>query len=116
MPTVANGDAWAPADVARIRAETGVHGVMAARGLLANPALFAAHEHTPDDAVRRFVQLGIGYGLQFGLLHRHVAYMLESRLSRPGMKYLNSLVSTPALLDFLADAGILDGGPLGLGF
>lgn len=37
VPTVANGDAWTYEDVQNIRAQTGVQGVMAARGLLANP-------------------------------------------------------------------------------
>ncbi|KZV81476.1 FMN-linked oxidoreductase [Exidia glandulosa HHB12029] len=114
VPTVANGDIFTLSDARSIRSETGVDGVMAARGLLANPALFAdeGKNGTPDEAVKRFVKLGVGYGLQFGSIHRHVAFMLESRLTRPGMKYLNSLVSTPALLDFLAEIGILDGGPL----
>lgn len=35
VPTVANGDLWDLGDAHRMRAECGVHGVMAARGLLA---------------------------------------------------------------------------------
>lgn len=35
VPTVANGDLWDAADGERMRRECGVHGVMAARGLLA---------------------------------------------------------------------------------
>ncbi|EJD42979.1 FMN-linked oxidoreductase [Auricularia subglabra TFB-10046 SS5] len=107
VPVVANGDCWNLADAQRIRAETRVQGVMAARGLLANPALFCGHACAPDAAIERFMHLAIGYGLQFGLIHRHIAFMLESRLSRPGMKYLNSLVSTAGLLDFLEDYGIM---------
>ncbi|KAH7092836.1 FMN-linked oxidoreductase [Auriculariales sp. MPI-PUGE-AT-0066] len=107
VPVVANGDVWSSQDVARIRAETGVHAVMAARGLLANPALFAGFEHTPDDAIKRFLQLAVDYGLQFGLVHRHIAFMLESRLSRPGMKHFNSLLSVSALIDWLEEHGIM---------
>jgi hypothetical protein len=51
VPTVANGDAWTFDDVKMIREETGVQGVMAARGLLANPALFAGYDSTPKEAV-----------------------------------------------------------------
>ena len=35
MPCVANGDVWDLADTERMRVETGVRGVMGARGLLA---------------------------------------------------------------------------------
>lgn len=37
VPVVANGDAWSYEDVVMMRDQTGVQGVMAARGLLANP-------------------------------------------------------------------------------
>lgn len=37
MPCVGNGDIWELDDVMTMRRETGVRGVMAARGLLANP-------------------------------------------------------------------------------
>ena len=35
VPTVANGDLWTLEDARKMRVETGVQGVMAARGLLA---------------------------------------------------------------------------------
>ncbi|CZS91021.1 uncharacterized protein RCO7_01401 [Rhynchosporium graminicola] len=41
VPIVANGDVFSRADVERIVSETGVDGVMSARGLLEEPGLFA---------------------------------------------------------------------------
>ncbi|KAL6459737.1 hypothetical protein MHYP_G00314960 [Metynnis hypsauchen] len=47
IPVIANGDVKNLQDVESIHQLTGVDGVMAARGLLANPALFAGYEYTP---------------------------------------------------------------------
>jgi tRNA-dihydrouridine synthase 4 len=54
VPIVANGDLFAPGDIVKMVNATGVDGVMCARGLLANPALFArrlpprAADYTPS--------------------------------------------------------------------
>ena len=41
VPLVANGDVFSIDDAHRIHEQTGVDGVMAARGILANPGMFA---------------------------------------------------------------------------
>jgi tRNA-dihydrouridine synthase 4 len=51
VPTIGNGDIWTAQDAVDMRRETGVKGVMAARGLLANPALFSGYDKTPREAV-----------------------------------------------------------------
>lgn len=71
VPVVANGDVFTPGDAIETRRRTGAHGVMSARGLLANPvrppfssssflsltfphhaqALFAGYDKTPLSAV-----------------------------------------------------------------
>lgn len=68
VPCVGNGDIWELSDAVQMREKTGVRGVMAARGLLANPALFTGVAHTPDSTVQRFVDLSLDYGLIFPLL------------------------------------------------
>ena len=47
VPVVANGDIKTLDDVKSVKEATNIDGVMAARGLLENPAFFAGHELTP---------------------------------------------------------------------
>ncbi|KAG9035702.1 hypothetical protein FRB95_010767 [Tulasnella sp. JGI-2019a] len=52
VPIVANGDAWSFVESEDIRKTTGVQGVMSARGLLANPAMFAGYDRAPIEAIK----------------------------------------------------------------
>lgn len=44
VPVLANGSIYSLSDVKAVREATGVDGVMAARGLLENPAMYAGYE------------------------------------------------------------------------
>ncbi|KDQ10089.1 hypothetical protein BOTBODRAFT_36518 [Botryobasidium botryosum FD-172 SS1] len=105
VPIVANGDAWSTREAEQIRTITGAQGVMSARGLLANPALFSGYEQTPSSAVEHFVRLSTDYGMLFPLFHRHLAYMLESRFSRSEKLLFNSLASHASVVDHLESRG-----------
>lgn len=105
-PCVVNGDIWSNEDAMAWRAYTGARGAMSARGLLANPALFAGEPHTPREAVRRFVDYAMKWSLPTSLLHRHLAYMLEDTMSsRAESIYFNTLASPASILDWLTEAG-----------
>ncbi|CAI5785227.1 tRNA-dihydrouridine20a/20b 20b synthase NADP+-like isoform X2 [Podarcis lilfordi] len=47
IPVIANGDIKSLKDVKDVHQKTGTDGIMVARGLLANPAMFAGYEETP---------------------------------------------------------------------
>ena len=55
VPVVANGDIFNLSDVTMVHRVTGVDGVMCARGLLHNPALFAGHTQTPLKCIEEWV-------------------------------------------------------------
>lgn len=76
-------------------------GVMAARGLLANPAMFAGYEETPLECIWNWVDISIEQGTPFSCFHHHLIYMLERVSSQPERKVFNSLSSTSAVIDYL---------------
>ena len=68
--------------------ETGVDGVMAARGLLENPALFSGAEWTPAACVSDWLRVSAETGTPFTCFHHHLIYMCGSVLPRAEMAAL----------------------------
>ncbi|KAF4079440.1 hypothetical protein AMELA_G00177930 [Ameiurus melas] len=91
IPVIANGDIKNPKDVQAVCELTGVDGVMSARGLLANPALFAGYEHTPLQCLWDWVKIALEQGTPFTCFHHHLIYMLENITSQPERKVFNAL-------------------------
>ena len=108
IPVVANGDVKRLADVEQTVALTGCDGVMAARGMLENPAMFAGYEVTPDRCISDWVRLALATGTLFSCFHHHLIYMCEKRSSRADRKIFNALESTAAVLDFLVNNWNID--------
>ncbi|XP_076861704.1 G-protein coupled receptor 22-like isoform X1 [Brachyhypopomus gauderio] len=101
VPVIANGDIRNLQDVESMHELTGVDGVMSARGLLANPALFAGFETTPLQCLWDWVDTALQHGTSFSCFHHHLIYMLERITSQPERKIFNSLSSTSAVIDYL---------------
>ncbi|XP_028810052.1 tRNA-dihydrouridine(20a/20b) synthase [NAD(P)+]-like [Denticeps clupeoides] len=101
VPVIANGDIKSLQDIESTHQQTGVDGVMAARGLLANPAMFAGYEETPLDCVWDWVDVALEHGTPFTCFHHHLIYMLERISSQPERKVFNTLSSTSAVIDYL---------------
>uniref|UniRef100_A0A8C9YPC9 tRNA-dihydrouridine synthase n=1 Tax=Sander lucioperca TaxID=283035 RepID=A0A8C9YPC9_SANLU len=101
IPVIANGDIKYLRDVESTHQLTGVDGVMAARGLLANPAMFTGYEDTPLECIWDWVDISIEQGTPFTCFHHHLIYMLERVSSQPERKVFNSLSSTSAVIDYL---------------
>ncbi|KAJ3279677.1 tRNA-dihydrouridine(20a/20b) synthase [NAD(P)+]-like protein [Borealophlyctis nickersoniae] len=108
VPIFANGDIFSLADAERTVEYTGVDGVMSARGLLENPALFSGYDSTPLECVKKYVKLGVGYGSSSFIFHHHLMFMLESSMSRAEKKHFNCLTSIPAIVDYLENHYGLD--------
>lgn len=103
IPVVANGDIRSMGDVALVREQTGVDGVMAARGMLANPAMYAGSEETPLQCIRDWLDISLSLGTPFPCFHHHLIYMLEKTLSRAERRIFNSLASTSAVVEYLRE-------------
>ncbi|XP_048863870.1 tRNA-dihydrouridine(20a/20b) synthase [NAD(P)+]-like isoform X1 [Brienomyrus brachyistius] len=101
IPVIANGDVKSLKDVESTCLRTGVDGVMVARGLLANPAMFAGYENTPLECVWDWVDIALEHGTPFTCFHQHLIYMLERVSSPAERRVFNALSSTSAVIDYL---------------
>jgi tRNA-dihydrouridine synthase 4 len=100
VPVVANGDAYTLAGVQDIAAHTGVDGVMAARGLLENPALFAGYDVTPVECVRVFLGYAIRCPIPYQLVQHHVCDM-TAKMEGMGKKQKRALMECRDLLELV---------------
>lgn len=104
IPVVANGDVTSMKKAEDICQATGVNGVMAARGMLDNPAMFSGFKHTPAQCVEDWLQLSAELGCPLTQFHHHLMFMLDHVLSRSEKRIFNALTSYSAVVDYLRNA------------
>lgn len=80
-------------------------GVMAARGILTNPALFAGHCTTPLACVQDWITISTAT-TPFQCFHHHLVFMLEKVLPKSERLIFNVMKTKELVLDFLAEYGI----------
>ncbi|KAG1680892.1 tRNA-dihydrouridine(20a/20b) synthase [NAD(P)+]-like [Nymphon striatum] len=103
IPVIANGDIKRLSDVDKVHKLTGVNGVMAARGMLENPAMFAGYSHTPACCVQDWLRIALEHGTPFTCLHHHLIFMLDKVMSKSERKIFNVLSSTASVIDYLQE-------------
>lgn len=102
-PVVANGDVKTLYDAERVAELTGVNGVMAARGILQNPAMYAGYDNTPLDCIQKWLDVSTSLGTTYQCFHNHLVYMLERTLPRSERRIFNALASSSAVVDYLKE-------------
>lgn len=100
VPVVANGDCFSLEDCNMIANHTGCDGVMAVRGILTNPALFAGYNKAPWGCIERFMEYATAFGLPYRLTQHHVAVMLENQVSKALYKGLMDCKHLAELIDY----------------
>jgi len=90
VPVLSNGDVFTLSDAKHHAKETGVDGVMSARGLLQNPALFKGYDSCPWEAVEVFMNHVMKKPIPFKLVMHHLTEMVGSDRSQKGMGTLIS--------------------------
>ena len=101
LKKVANGDLFTLEDCKSICKQAKIRGVMCARGLLQNPALFADYNTTPIECIKDWIDLSLKSGTSFTYFHSTLTQMLQNVLSKPERRFFNSLYTTSAVIDYL---------------
>lgn len=102
VPIIANGGVTSREEALNLAEQTGVDGIMAANGLLENPAFFAGYEYTPGKCVQNFMRISREHGLDWLLYHQHLQYMLRPLLSHQQRRIFNELNGRLAIDHFLS--------------
>lgn len=100
VPVIANGDCFSLSDAHEIAKRTNVDGVMAVRGILANPALFAGYKEAPWGCVEKFFEYATSYGLPPRLIQHHLSCMLDTRMPKELYNEFMKLKRLGAMIDF----------------
>ncbi|QIW95133.1 hypothetical protein AMS68_000651 [Peltaster fructicola] len=104
VPVFANGDVYSIADADKIVTMTNVAGVMAARGILENPSLFAGHASAPPECVHRLLEHVVRHPIPFQLIMHHMSELANNmKLSRAFKKQLMDCQDLLDLIDFVED-------------
>ncbi|VDO93488.1 unnamed protein product [Soboliphyme baturini] len=103
IPVVANGDIFSLNDAHRVSTKTGVDGVMSARGLLHNPALYTGAVDTPVECIKDWVEIALTSGVGFSLFHHHLSYMIDRQLPKCEKRIFNRFGTVPAVVEYLHD-------------
>jgi len=98
IPVIGNGDVKRVADIARMKAYTGVDAVMIGRGAIANPWIFSGldREQVPPEEVQRVMRVHLDrtirfYGIEDGerLFRKHaIQYLMMHSLTRDERKQI----------------------------
>lgn len=107
VPVIANGDCFSLEDAHKIAKLTNVDGVMAVRGILANPAMFAGFDKAPWGCIEKFWEYATSYGLPYRLTQHHLSCMLDGRISKDLYKQFMDIKRLGELIDFFDNHFIL---------
>ncbi|KRY82486.1 tRNA-dihydrouridine(20a/20b) synthase [NAD(P)+]-like [Trichinella pseudospiralis] len=102
IPVVANGDVRSLSDVHYYHQHAGVEGVMVARALLENPALFTGANKTPVDCFFHWMKFAEADNIPFTRFYRHISFMLEKSLNKSQRAELAEIRDSNQLFTFVS--------------
>lgn len=108
IPLVVNGNVRSWRDAKELHDQTNADGVMAARGLLSNPALFnnnIEERETPIECVQKWLDIATcaGANLHFQCFHHHLTFMWSSHMKRQLRLEFNNFTNKQQVFDFFEE-------------
>jgi tRNA-dihydrouridine synthase 4 len=105
VPTLSNGDVYNLSHANSHVQQTGVDGVMSARGILQNPALFVGYETCPWEAVETFMSKVVRAPIPFKLVVHHLSEMVGSDYS---MKGFGTLITKEQRMEMMSCGSMVE--------
>ncbi|XP_066586713.1 tRNA-dihydrouridine(20a/20b) synthase [NAD(P)+]-like isoform X2 [Prorops nasuta] len=113
VPVIANGDVKNLKNAKDLYEQSNCQGIMAARGILTNPALFSGSPVTPLTCIQNWLDITSRIPTQFLQFHHHLVFMLEKLLSKKKRQVFNTLQDKESVLRFLEENyGVRPGVPI----
>lgn len=97
-----------PTSASSLHQRYNLDGIMAAQGLLENPALFAGYTSTPVHVIEEFMNYAVRGGLRTELIQHHLGEMMGKMVSKRDRKKLFDLRDLIEVCDWVE--GVLGGG------
>lgn len=104
VPLIANGDCKSLDDAHRLYEKIQCDGVMAARGILANPTLFTGQfASTPLECVQNWMNIGIAAddNITFQCFHHHFTFMMEKYMRKRDRALFNDFTRKEQVLQYM---------------
>ncbi|XP_045764781.1 tRNA-dihydrouridine(20a/20b) synthase [NAD(P)+]-like isoform X1 [Maniola jurtina] len=103
VPVIANGGIKTLDDADQLQETLKCGGIMAASGILNNPALFSGHNKTPLSCIKQWIDLKNKSEdkITFQCYHHHLVFMLEKILSKKQKQEFNYLSTFESVDQFL---------------
>lgn len=101
LPLIANGDVKNLESAEYLYNESNCEGVMSARGILSNPALFSGYKNTPLSCIQDWLDITTIIPTPFLCFHHHLVFMLEKLLDKKNRLFFNNLQNKADVLKFL---------------
>ncbi|KAL7023419.1 hypothetical protein ACKWTF_012605 [Chironomus riparius] len=105
IPVIFNGDVSSLDDANKFYEHTRCDGFMSARGMLANPALFAGYKETPVSCIHDWIDIHHQQNdrMTFQNFHHHLVFMMESMLNKAERNLFNDFTKKKQCLEFLEE-------------
>ncbi|KAK4495776.1 hypothetical protein PRZ48_013044 [Zasmidium cellare] len=100
VPLLANGDAYTLSGVQEILNKTQADGIMAARGILENPAMFTGQDHVTPELLLEFLEWAVRCPIPFPLVLHHISEMV-GRMEGTTKKIRREVMECTDLVDVI---------------
>lgn len=105
VPIIFNGDVVSLAEADKFYEATKCDGMMAARAVLTNPAIYDGHLVTPLSCVQDWINIHHRQGdkMTFQNFHHHLVFMMDGMLKKQERNQFNEFTKKQQCLDFLKE-------------